>query len=83
MAARTAEQKCFFEGGPFLQEVWAVTGTYVAGTDTLNAVTPQKIKIVKAVVGNFAAYTVSGLAHTFTFDSSVGKPNITFIGYGR
>lgn len=83
MAARTAELKCFYETGPFLQEVWAVTGTYVAGTDTLNAVLPQRIKIVKAVVGNFATYTATGLSHAFTFDSTVGKPNITFVGHGR
>ena len=83
MAARTASQVVFYETGPFLQEEWNVTGTYVAGTDTLNAITPQKIKIVKAVKGNFATWTVSSGAYSFTFAASVSKPVVTFVGYGR
>ena len=83
MAARTAELKCFYEAGPFLFEVWAVTGTYVAGTDTLNAIVPQRIKTIKAVTGNFATWTATGNSYAWTFDSTVGKPNITFIGLGR
>jgi len=83
MAARTAEQKVFFESGPFLHEVWAVTGTYVAGTDTLNAVRPNKLRIVKAVNGNFDSYTVSSGAYTFAFASGIDKPWVEFIGFGR
>ena len=83
MAARTATQKLFAERSPFLDEEWSVTGTYTAGTDTLSAITPNKVKKVIAVVGNFDDYSVSSGAYTFTFSDTVAKPWVRFTGYGR
>lgn len=84
MAARTATgPSLFYETGPYIQEEWVYTGTFVAGTDTLNAIRPVRVKRVLAVKGNFATYTVSSGAYTFTFDSATDKPCITFIGHGR
>lgn len=83
MASRTATQKLFTERSPFLDEEWSVTGTYVAGTDTLAAITPNKIKKVISVTGNFDDYSVSGGAYTFTFSATVAKPSVRFTGFGR
>ena len=84
MAARTASAPALvYEVGPYTIELWNYTSTYVAGTDTLTAITPQRIKKIVTIRGNFTGYTSSGNAYTLTFDASTSKPWVEFIGYGR
>ena len=83
MAARTASQTFFASSGRFIYEEWTYTGTYVAGTDTLNAIYPNKAKIVLSIIGNFDSYTVASGVYTFTFSATVSKPWVRFTGYGR
>lgn len=84
MATRTATAPALvYEVGPYTVELWNYTGTFVAGTDSLAAVTPQRIKKIVAVRGNFTGYSASGNTYTFTFDASTSKPSVEFLGYGR
>lgn len=62
-------------------ELWNYTSSFTAGTDTVNAITPKRIRRVVFVEGNFGAYSVSGYAYTFTFGSNVSKPWVKFYGY--
>ncbi len=84
MAARTLVYKYHCIEGRFVTEVWDYTGTFTAGTDTVNAVTPSKgNRNVVSVRGNFDSYTVASGAYTFTFSATIAKPWVSFTSYGR